>query len=66
ADRAGLLRGDIIVAFEDQPVPDVDGLQRRLAELPSDGERRLTILRSNQRLELSVRPAASSAEAAER
>ncbi|HMK93519.1 MAG TPA: trypsin-like peptidase domain-containing protein, partial [Thermoleophilia bacterium] len=46
ADRAGLSKGDVIVAFDGQPVPDVDMLQRLLADVQADGQRRLTILRS--------------------
>ena len=58
ADQAGLLKGDVIVAFDGAPVPDVDVLQRRLADTPAGGERRMTVLRANDRVEMTVRPVA--------
>jgi S1-C subfamily serine protease len=58
AERAGLRRGDLVVAAGDQAVPDPASLLR-LVEASSVGDTLpLTVLRGNQELSLSIRPAA--------
>lgn len=58
AATAGLWRGDLIIALEGHPVPDVDTLHRLLTERPVDRPCRLTIIRLTQRLDVDVTPVA--------
>ena len=58
AETAGLRRGDLVVAAAEQAVPDPAALLR-LVEASQVGETLpLTVLRGDQQLELSIRPAA--------
>lgn len=56
AARAGLHRGDWIVAINGQSVEDVDDLYRFLSEWPAGKELSLTVLRHTQKLTLSALP----------
>jgi S1-C subfamily serine protease len=58
AEKAGLRRGDLVVAAADQSVPDPATLLR-LVEGATVGEvLPLTVLRGDQELQLSIRPEA--------
>lgn len=50
AERAGLVEGDVILAYGDQPVRDVDGLHRLLVEEKVGQRTPLTFLRRGERL----------------
>ena len=50
AERAGLVEGDVILAYGDQPVRDVDGLHRLLVEEKVGRRTPLTFLRRGERL----------------
>jgi S1-C subfamily serine protease len=56
AQRAGLLTGDLIVAADGQPVPDVDALHRLMTESTIGQPLRLDIIRLTQRREIVVTP----------
>jgi serine protease Do len=62
AARAGMTRGDIVVAFEDRPVTDTRTLQRLIAAAPVDGDTRLTLLGPGGRRGVRVRLAAMPPE----
>ncbi|HZR69183.1 MAG TPA: trypsin-like peptidase domain-containing protein [Burkholderiales bacterium] len=56
AAGAGLAAGDLLVAFEGQPVNGIDDLHRLLTRERIGAECTLTVLRAAQRLEVRVRP----------
>jgi S1-C subfamily serine protease len=56
AARAGIRRGDILVALDDAPVPDVDALQRRLSAEAIGRSVAVGVLRGEQRIALPVVP----------
>ncbi|HEV8700770.1 MAG TPA: trypsin-like peptidase domain-containing protein [Candidatus Polarisedimenticolia bacterium] len=56
ARTAGLLEGDLIVAYEDLPVTGVDDLHRILTDARVGARSRMTILRGADRLELDIVP----------
>jgi S1-C subfamily serine protease len=62
ASRAGLLQGDVIVAFDGETISGIDELHRHLVAdaigLPS----RVTIIRHTEKLDLSVTPAELSTD----
>jgi serine protease Do len=55
AARAGLQRGDLVVAFGERPVTETRLLQRLIAAAPLDAETRLTVLRPEGRQVVPVR-----------
>lgn len=57
AERAGLLDGDLIIAYDDQVVKGVDDLHRLLTEERVGVAGQLTILRDLERLRLTIVPA---------
>jgi S1-C subfamily serine protease len=57
---AGLLDGDIVVAFGGEPVTGVDELHRRLTEERIGVATPLTVLRRLERRTLTVMPSESS------
>jgi S1-C subfamily serine protease len=59
AERAGILRSDVIVEFDGQPVESVDDLQRLLADRGAGGRFRLRLLRLMRLEEMDVEPAAA-------
>jgi S1-C subfamily serine protease len=59
AADAGLKRGDLITAVDDQNVDDAEGVGFRLAVQPLGGSARLTILRSGRSLTLPLKLAAA-------
>lgn len=60
AQRAGLLPGDLIVAAEGEPVPDVDALHRLLTESTIGQRLRLDVIRLTRRREIVVTPEAAA------
>ena len=56
AERAGLHDGDIIVAFNDTPVPHIDALHRALTDYQPGNHAALTALRGTDRLVLTIEP----------
>jgi S1-C subfamily serine protease len=56
ASLAGLREGDIIVGFDDHPIPDIDTLHRVLTEGRLGIKASLTILRGTEKLTLNVVP----------
>jgi S1-C subfamily serine protease len=59
AERAGLRQGDLIVAFNGQPVGSVHDLHKVLVGEQIDVSARLTIIRHTEKLELPILPTES-------
>lgn len=55
AARAGLQNGDIVVAFNGRPITETRLLQRLIARAPTEGDTRVTVLRSEGRRQFDVR-----------
>lgn len=66
AAQAGVREGDLIVAFDGRPVPDVNALHQLLTADYIDRGAALTVLRHTKRLELPVTPREMPAEPAAR
>jgi S1-C subfamily serine protease len=62
AKRAGLREGDLIVAFNDQPVGSVHHLHKVLVGEQIGVSAKLTVVRHTEKLELSILPAESRSE----
>jgi S1-C subfamily serine protease len=60
AAKAGLRKGDLIVAANDQAVTSVDDLHRFLAEWPINGPVALAIIHRQDRLTVEVTPVEAS------
>jgi S1-C subfamily serine protease len=56
AGRAGLLEGDVVVAFGSNPVAGIDDLHRLLTDAQVRVRSAITVLRHTERLELSIVP----------
>jgi S1-C subfamily serine protease len=56
AETAGVREGDVLVAFEDEPVRGIDDLHRRLTMIDLRRSYRLTIVRKSERLQPIVLP----------
>jgi S1-C subfamily serine protease len=56
AAQAGVGEGDLIVGLADQPITGVDGLQKRLAEIPVGIPAEIVLLRDERRLVRFVVP----------
>jgi S1-C subfamily serine protease len=56
---AGLLEGDMIIAFGDKPITSVDSLHRLLTDEVIGEEIKLTVLRRTEKLEIPIKPAES-------
>jgi S1-C subfamily serine protease len=56
AQQAGLREGDVIVAFNTQPVAGVDDLHRLLTEAQVGSSSTITIVRHTEKLELTIIP----------
>jgi len=54
AHNAGIMMGDIIIAFDNQVVKDIDDLQRQLTEKEIGSKRPITIIRRTEKLDLEV------------
>jgi S1-C subfamily serine protease len=59
AERAGVREGDLIVAFDGQPVGSVHHLHKVLVGEQIDVSATLTIIRHTEKLEMSVLPTES-------
>jgi S1-C subfamily serine protease len=59
AARAGLRDGDVIIAFNDQPIGGIDELHRQLTDERVDAAARMTVVRGTEKLDLSITPAES-------
>jgi serine protease Do len=53
-DRAGLIRGDVVVAFRDKPVEDVASLRDAVVNAREGEEVRLTVIRQDKEEHLTV------------
>src|SRR5919198_1319001 len=62
AERAGLRQGDLIVAFNDQPIGSVHHLHKVLVGEQIGVTARLTVIRHTEKLELSILPAESQSK----
>jgi S1-C subfamily serine protease len=62
AERAGLREGDLIVAFNDQPIGSVHHLHKVLVGEQIGVSATLTIIRHTEKLDLSIQPAESRSE----
>ena len=56
AQKAGLREGDVIVAFNKQPVAGVDDLHRLLTEAQVGSSSSITVLRHTEKLDLAIIP----------
>jgi S1-C subfamily serine protease len=56
AQRASLLEGDIIVAYNDQAIGGIDDLHRQLTEIQLGARARLTVIRHTEKLVLEIVP----------
>lgn len=54
---AGLKEGDVIVAFDDQPIAGIDELHRLLTEDSVNVRKWLTIIRATEKMNISIVPA---------
>ena len=61
AQISGLREGDIIVAFEGEPIAGVDDLHRLLTHEHIGARAELSVLRSGERQSVSIIPAESPA-----
>ncbi len=57
AARAGLVDGDLVVAFGGAPVTSVDDLHRRLRDAPAGVAVELTVIRRGGRIAVAITPA---------
>ncbi len=58
AQKSGLLTGDIIVGFDEQPIAGIDDLHKLLTEERIGRRSPLTVIRRTERLTLEVLPRA--------
>jgi len=54
--KAGLLEGDIIIGFDDQPIAGIDDLHKLLTEERIGHQSKLVVIRGTQKLDLAVTP----------
>jgi S1-C subfamily serine protease len=59
AARASLREGDVMVAFNEQPIPSIDALHKMLTGDQIGIESRLTIIRGTEKLTLPITPGES-------
>jgi serine protease Do len=55
ADKAGVKRGDVIVAYQGREVPDASTLRNEAAISPIGGDARITLLREGKRQEITIK-----------
>jgi S1-C subfamily serine protease len=65
AQHAGLIEGDIIVGYNDQPIGGIDALHRQLTETQVGTRSLLTIIRGTGKLALQIIPEESKAHGGE-
>jgi S1-C subfamily serine protease len=56
AQRAGLVEGDVIIGFEDQPIAAIDDLHKVLTEERVGTKTGITIIRRTEKLVLEIVP----------
>jgi S1-C subfamily serine protease len=56
AQRAGVLEGDLIVGYDNQPIPSIDALHRLLTDEQVHARAALTVLRRGEKLILAIEP----------
>lgn len=56
AERASLAVGDVIIAFNDEPIASIADLHKRLADESIGLESRLTVVRHTEKLVLAITP----------
>jgi len=56
ASKAGVQEGDVIVAYDDRPIPGIDELHRMLTDQKVGVKSDLTIIRGGEKLTLSITP----------
>jgi len=56
ASKAGVQEGDVIVAYDDRPITGIDDLHRLLTDQKVGVESKLTVIRRNEKLMLSITP----------
>jgi len=61
ASNAGVQEGDVIVAYDDQPIAGIDDLHRLLTDQKVGANSNLTVIRGNDKLTLRVTPEDSRA-----
>jgi S1-C subfamily serine protease len=61
AARAGLREGDVMIAFNDQPITSIDALHKLLTGDQIGVESRMTIIRGTEKLTLPITPGESGA-----
>ncbi len=66
ASKAGLQEGDILIAFDDQPILSIDGLHKMLAQHPVNLRASLTLIRKTEKLTIAIVPAESKAKERDR
>ena len=54
--KAGVQEGDVIVAYDDRPIASIDDLHRLLTDQKVGVESKLTVIRLNEKLTLSITP----------
>ena len=64
AIRAGVREGDIIVAYDNQPIASIDDLHRVLTQQRTGVQSPLTVLRHTEKLALEIVPEEPSPKAA--
>ncbi len=62
AAAAGLLRGDVIVAFAERPIGGIDDLHRALTETQIGDACRITVIRGVEKLDHTITPQPRTAE----
>src|SRR5438445_860697 len=62
AERAGLREGDLIIAFDDQPIGNVHHLHKILVGEQIGVRAKLTVIRHSEKLELTILPTESRSE----
>jgi S1-C subfamily serine protease len=56
AREAGIMMGDTIIAFDNEPVKDIDDLQRMLADKEIGAKGVVTVIRRTEMLHLEIAP----------
>lgn len=64
ARKAGLLEGDIIIGFDNQPVPSIDALHRLLTDAKVGVKSSLEVVRKNEIIFLNILPEEIQADGA--
>ncbi len=55
ADKAGLRKGDVVIAYQGKEIPDASTLRNEAANTPIGSDARVTILRGGKKQELVIR-----------